>query len=297
MHERDTEQRQRMLTFAIVGGGPTGVEFAGALVELIRGPLAKDFRRLDFRQVRVVLLEAANHLLSGLPERLGLYARNRLLQMGVDVRLQTTVQEITQRSVMLKDGGVLPTETVVWTAGVRGDPLAQFIQLPTTRNGRVFVQPTLQLAHYPEVYVIGDLVQGEQNGHPLPMLAPVAMQQGTMAAQNIIRQVAGVDPLPFRYRDPGTMVTIGRNAAVVSLHGRTFTGFPAWVVWLSVHLFKLIGFRNRLLVLINWAWDYFFYERAVRLILPSNTPAISGTENGHAESEPVSNERVGILKG
>jgi len=265
----DPERRRRMLTFAIVGGGPTGVEFTGALVELIRGPLVKDFSRLDFREVRVILLEAADGLLPGWPERLRAYAAARLRRMGVEVRLGAMVSEITARAVHLKDGTVIPAETVIWTAGVRGDSLAQAWGLPTGRAGRVVVQPTLQLPGYPEVSVIGDLAYLENDGQPLPMIAPVAIQQGLAAARNIERQIAGQDPLPFRYRDPGAMVVVGRNAAVAQVWGRTFTGFPAWILWLGVHLAKLIGFRNRLLVLVNWAWDYLFYERAVRLMLPS----------------------------
>jgi NADH:ubiquinone reductase (H+-translocating) len=171
----------------------------------------------------------------------------------------------------LKDGTVISTETIVWTAGVCGDPMAQLWGLPTSGGGRVQVLPTLQLADHPEVYVVGDLVHIEKDGRPLPMIAPVAIQQGTTAARNILRHMRGEHPLPFHYRDRGTMATIGRNAAVVYFAGYAVSGFVAWVVWLSVHLVKLIGFRNRLLVLINWAWDYLFYERAVRLILPLRT--------------------------
>jgi NADH dehydrogenase len=268
VQEPDEQQRQRLLTFTIVGGGPTGVEFAGALAELIHSPIVKDYPTLDFRQVHVVLLEAMDGLLPGLPGRLRAYALARLRQMGVEVRLQAMVSQLTPEAVHLKDGTVMPTETVVWTAGVRGDPLAQMLGLPTARDGRVVVLPTLQVPNHPEVYVIGDLAYVEEEGHPLPMMGPVAIQQGESAARNIARQMAGQAPLPFHYWDRGTMVTIGRNAAVAHPFRRAFTGFPAWVLWLSFHLFKLIGFRNRLLVLINWAWDYFLYERAVRLILP-----------------------------
>ena len=270
-HEPSAERRREALAFAIVGGGPTGVEFAGALAELIRGPLVRDFPGLDFREVRLVLLEARESIPPGLPERLRAYTEGRLRRMGVEVRVRAAVSEVTPHAVHLKDGTVIPTETVVWTAGVRGDPSAQAWGLPTARDGRVKVLPTLQVPGYPEVYVVGDLAYVEEDGRPLPMIAPVAIQQGAAAARNILRQVRASDPLPFRYRDRGTMVTIGRNAAVACLGRRCFSGFPAWVVWLSVHIFKLIGFRNRLLVLINWAWDYFFFERAVRLILPLGT--------------------------
>ena len=269
--EPDPERRRRLLTFAIVGGGPTGVEFAGALAELIRGPLVKDFPSVDLAEVRVVLVEAEDGLLAGLPDRLRAYAFARLSRMGVEVRLQARVSQITQDAVHLKDGATIPAETVVWTAGVRGDSLAEAWGLPMARGGRVAVQPTLQLTDHPEVYVIGDLAHVEEAGRPLPMLAPVAMQQGEAAARNIGRQIAGQAPWPFRYRDQGTMAVIGRNAGAVHWRGRAFTGFLAWILWLGVHLFKLIGFRNRLLVLINWAWNYLFYEHAVRLILPAGT--------------------------
>jgi len=265
----DAQQRQRLLTFAIVGGGATGVEFAGALAELVRGPLAKDFPTLDLQEVRVVLLEARDRLLPGMPKRLQAYALKRLRQMGVKVRLQARVSRVTPEAVYLADDTLIPAETVVWTAGVRGVPQVADWGLPTARSGRVAVLPTLQVPDYPEVYIVGDLAYLEERGHPLPMLAPVAIQEGVAAARNITRQVAGKAALPFRYRNRGMMATIGRNAAVAQLGRWSFTGFPAWILWLGVHLLRLIGFRNRLLVLINWAWDYFLFERAVRLILPS----------------------------
>jgi NADH dehydrogenase len=268
------EARRRLLTFVIVGGGATGVEFAGALAELLRRPLVRDFPRLDFREARVVLLEAADSLLPGLPERLRAYALARLRRMGVEVLLKAAVDRVTAQAAHLKDGPVLPSQTVVWTAGVRGHPLAEAWGLPTVRNGRVATLPTLQVQGYPETYVIGDLANFEEGGRPLPMIAPVAVQQGRAAAENIKRQISGRVPVPFHYRDRGTMATIGRNAAVAYLAGRAFTGFPAWLIWLGVHLFNLIGFRNRLIVLINWAWDYFLYERAVRLVLPSERTSL-----------------------
>jgi NADH dehydrogenase len=271
LHEQDRDRRKRLLTFTIVGGGPTGVEFAGALAELIRGPQVKDYQQLDFHEVRVVLLEAMQTLLSGLPKKLCTYAQDRLHRMGVELHLGAMVSEVTGHYVKLKDGTVISTETIVWTAGVRGDPRALLWELPTSAGGRVHVLPTLQLADHPEVFVVGDLVHVEKLGRPLPMIAPVAIQQGTSAARNILRHMRGEAPVPFHYRDRGTMATIGRNAAVAHFAGFAVSGFAAWVVWLSVHLVKLIGFRNRLLVLINWAWDYLFYERAVRLILPLRT--------------------------
>ena len=273
--ESDVDRRRQMLTFVIVGGGPTGVEFAGALAELIHRPLVRDYPNLDFRQVRVVLVEAKDSLLPDLPLRLRAYASARLRQMGIEVRVGAVVSRVARDSVRLKDDSTIYTDTLVWTAGVRGVPQAEAWGLATARNGQAVSLPTLQVPDYPEVYLIGDLAYLEESGRALPMIAPVAIQQGVAAAQNIGQQLAGHEPVAFHFRDPGLMVTIGRNAAVACVRGRCFTGFSAWLLWLGVHIYKLIGFRNRLLVLINWAWDYFLYERAVRLILPSATAPAS----------------------
>jgi NADH dehydrogenase len=267
--EKDPEKRRRRLTFIIVGGGPTGVEFTGALAELIYGPLAKDFSRLDIQKdVRIILLEATDRLLSSLPERLQSYADRRLRKLGVEVLFRSPVSQVDLEAISLKDGSAIPTETVIWTAGVRGEASPQAEGFLRTQNGRVKVQSTLQIAGHPEVYVIGDLAHAETDGKPLPMVATVAVQQAETAAKNILRQIQGQEPLPFHYHDPGTMVTLGRNSAVAELGGHSFVGFPAWVMWLVVHLIRLIDFRNRMLVILNWAWDYFFFERVVRLIIP-----------------------------
>lgn len=277
-HEPDAGRREQLLTFITVGGGPTGVEFAGALAELVHGPLRKDYPGLDLRQeVRLVLLEATDALLPGLPPPLRRYTLARLQRMGVQVRLGTAVAAVRPDGAVLADGTHVASATVVWTAGVRGAPRVAEWGLPTARNGCVPVTPSLQLAGHPEIYVVGDLAHLPAAGQPLPMVAPVATQQGALAARNIRRQLAGRPGLPFRYRDRGTMVTIGRNAAVARVYGRSFKGFPAWLLWVGVHLLHLIGFRNRLLVMINWAWDYWFFERTVRLILPSAPPAAPGS--------------------
>ena len=192
------------------------------------------------------------------------------------MRLKAQVTQVTAKAVRLNDGEIIPAETVIWTAGVRGDPLAQIWGLPITRTGQVRVKPTLQIEGYPEVYVIEDLAPVAEQEHPLPMVAPMAIQQGMLAARNIIRQINTQVLHTFAYKDMGTMAVIGRNAAVANLLSRwSFTGFPAWLLWLGVHLLRLIGFRNRLVVLINWAWDYFFYERVVRLILPRKRKPVS----------------------
>lgn len=267
LRQSDDAPRRRMLTFVIVGGGPTGVEFAGAVMELIRTPLRKDFPELDFGEVSVLLLEALDTLLQGFEPRLGEYALERLRRMGVVVRTGTTVSELTPTFVTLEGGETIATETVVWTAGVQGNPAAREWGLPVTKKGTVEVEPSLRVRGYPEIFAAGDIVHFEQDGSPLPMVAPVATQQGELVAANILRDLRGEPLEPFRYRDPGMMATIGRNKAIAQIRGRSFTGYPAWLLWVVVHIAKLIGFRNKLFVLINWAADYFFFERFVRLIL------------------------------
>lgn len=280
--EPDERTRQQLLSFAIVGGGPTGVEFTGALSELIRGPIGRDYRRIDPKEdVRVMLLQGDPHLLSGFPRRLQEYTLKRLGRMGVEVHTASPVTRVSGDELVLEDGTVIPTRTVVWTAGVQGASIEGAEDLPVSSDRRILVSPTLQIPGYSNVYVVGDLASVEQSGDRLPLTAPVAIQQATTAAVNIERQHAGLSPIPFRHRDRGTMVTIGRNAAVATPFGRSFKGLPAWLLWLSFHLVKLIGFRNRVLVLLNWAWDYLFLERAVRLILPRGFMRAPRDEEGH----------------
>lgn len=266
MLEPNGERRRALLTFAVVGGGPTGVEMAGALSELIRLVLVKDYPRLNIKDVRVLLLEATDRLLAAMPERLREAAAETLWRKHVEVRFGTAVEQCDAAQVRLKGGEVIPAHTLIWAAGAKAVSLTERLGLPTARQGRVAVAPTLQVAGHPEIYVIGDAAYLEVEGAPLPMMAPVAIQMAETAATNIRRELKGKPPLPLRYRDPGSLATIGRNAAVAHIHGIAFKGFPAWVVWLIVHLIQLIGFRNKLFVLLNWAWDYFFYERGARLI-------------------------------
>lgn len=264
----DPAGRAQLLTFVIIGGGPTGVEYAGALAELLYQPLAKDFPELNLRQTaQVILIEAGATLLPGIGG--GEYAAQRLQQIGVQVRLNSTVSCVTEAAVQFKDGSEINTASAVWTAGVQGVKLAQDVPLPRVRGGRIPITPTLQVEGLPNVFVIGDLAYLEQEGQMLPGVAQVAMQQGVHAAENILRLANGQKLEPFWYKDKGSMATIGRNAAVANIGRRQYTGFVAWVIWLFIHLFFLIGFRNRLGVLINWAWNYIFYERVVRLIIPS----------------------------
>src|SRR5213595_3500843 len=267
MLEPDAERRRALLTFVVVGGGPTGVEMAGALSELIRLVLVKDYPRLNIKDVRVLLLEASDRLLAAMPDRLSEAAAETLWRKKhVEVRFGATVADYDGARVSLKSGEVIPARTLIWAAGVQAVSLTARLGLRTVRQGRVAVAPTLEVPEHPDIYVIGDAAYLEVDGAPLPMMAPVAIQMAGTAAANIRRRLAGQPPAPFDYRDPGSLATIGRNAAVAYIHGIAFTGFPAWVVWLVVHIIQLIGFRNKLFVLLNWAWDYFFYERAARLI-------------------------------
>ena len=266
MLEADPEQRRARLTFIVVGGGPTGVEMAGALSELIRLVLVKDYPRLNIKDVRILLLEATDRLLAAMPERLREAAGKTLWRKYVEVRFGATVADYDGIRIRLKSGEIIPAYTVIWAAGARAAGLNDRLGLATARQGRIAVEPTLQVAGHPEVYVLGDAAYRETKGVPLPMVAPVAIQMAETVARNIVRTLRGAPLREFRYRDQGTLATIGRNAAVAHVFGLQLSGFPAWVMWLVVHIIQLIGFRNKLFVLLNWAWDYFFYERAARLI-------------------------------
>ncbi len=257
-------------TIVLVGGGPTGVEMAGGFAELIDGPLRKDFPDLDIDRARVVLVEASDRLLGTFAPRLGDHARRRLEARGVEVRLSSVVEAIEADAVRFADGSEIASNTVVWAAGVAANPLGRQLGLPTGRGGRVEVDDQLRLADRPEVHVIGDLAlppEGAFDG-PVPQVAAAAIQGGQHTAKVIEAALTGATVAPFRYRDKGSMATIGRNAAVVELpRGPKITGFPGWVAWLALHLVMLIGFRNRANVLVNWAWNYLTYDRGSRLII------------------------------
>jgi NADH dehydrogenase len=266
MLETDAERRRARLTFIVVGGGPTGVEMAGALSELIRLVLVKDYPRLNIKDVRILLLEATDKILAVMPERLREAAVKTLWHKWIEVRFNAVVADYDGGLVRLKSGELIPARTVIWAAGVQASPLNARLGIGTARQGRVPVEPTLQLRGHDEVFLIGDAAYLEENGAPLQMVAPVAIQMGKHAARNIVHALRGEPLEPFRYRDQGTLATIGRNAAVADVYGIKAKGFAAWVLWLGIHVVQLIGFRNKLFVLLNWAWDYFFYERAARLI-------------------------------
>ena len=265
--ESDPARRAALLTFVIVGGGPTGVELAGAFVELIRHVLRKDYPMLDVSQARVILVEAGSRVLASFPTGLQRSALKRLKKMGVEVRLGSAVASVSGDEVVFKDGERLSAKTVVWAAGVRAANLTDALNVALGRGARVKVEPTLSVAGHPEVFAIGDMAYLEgYKGAAYPMIAPVAIQQGKRAAKNILARHAGDTPQPFRYFDKGQMATIGRRAAVFDAFGIRLTGFIAWIGWLFIHLIELIGFRNRLVVLSNWVYNYFTYDRGVRLI-------------------------------
>ena len=265
--EVDTQKRRELLTFTVVGGGPTGVETAGALAELINLVMVKDYPSMDLNEVHVILLEAADHLMESFPEKLRKTTVDLLRKKNVEVLLNTKVVGFNGRKITLGNGDSIDTQTMIWTAGVRAGKLTETLAAEKGRGGRMIVQSTLQHPDHPQVYVIGDSAYLEDEiGQPLPMLATVAQQQARHAAGNIRRGLDGRAPEPFTYKDPGLLATIGRNAAVARLWGISFSGWPAWLIWVGLHVYRLIGFRNRLVVILNWAWDYFFYESQVRLI-------------------------------
>ncbi len=265
-HEGDAEKRRALLTFVIVGGGPTGVETAGALAELISHVLVKEYPPSMLKEARVVLLEATSDLLGAYPPELRQATLRLLRSKNVQVRLNAKMADFNGQRITLGDGSQIETQTVIWTAGVKATEMAEQLDVEKASGGRIKVLPTLQLPGRPEVFVVGDTAFLEENGQPLPMIATVAIQQGTAAAENI-RRILDSRPLkPFRYRDPGLLATIGRNAAVARIFGVSFSGFIAWVIWVFLHIYRIVGFRNRLLILFNWMWDYFFYDNQVRLI-------------------------------
>ncbi|MDX1378169.1 MAG: NAD(P)/FAD-dependent oxidoreductase [Anaerolineales bacterium] len=265
--EADAEKRKSMLTFVVVGGGPTGVETAGALAELISHVMRKEYPALNIQEARVLLLEAGQALIASYPDNLRRATHRLLKKKNVEVLFNAQLTDFNGQRVSLADGTEIETDTMIWTAGVKAAGITDRLGVQVAGWGRVKSEATLQLAEHPEVYVVGDAAFLEDgNGQPLPMLSTVAIQQGKVAAENIQRAIKGLEQKPFRYKDPGLLAVIGRNAAVARIWGLSFSGFIAWMIWVWLHIYRIIGFRNRLVVLINWAWDYFFYDNQVRLI-------------------------------
>jgi NADH dehydrogenase len=268
-HTPDPQQRRELMTFVLVGGGPTGVELAGALSELFRHVLRNDYPELDVNDARVILIEGLDSLLPVFPQNLGRDAQQRLEHMGVEVRLNVLVTDANERCVTLQDESTIAARTIVWTAGVRGAPLADALDVDKTKGSRVTVTSRLHLPERPAVFVIGDMANlgGYKGDTAHPMLAPVAIQQGEQAAANILAHMQGQPMSSFYYRDLGMMATIGRRAAVLTIAGVQMTGFLAWLGWLIIHLLQLVGFRNKLMVLTNWLYNYLTYDRAARIIV------------------------------
>jgi NADH dehydrogenase len=290
--ETDREARQKLMTLVVVGGGPTGVELAGSFIELINHVLVRDYPMLDISEARVVLVEASDKILAAFPPSLQANALQRLRKMGVDVRLKTAVASVEDGKVTFADGSSINAAVVVWAAGVRAAPLADMLGVKLARGGRVPVAPQLHLAEHPEVFVIGDMAyleyvprQGAQQS-PYAMVAPVAIQMGERASKNILARMRRQPLKPFKYFDKGNMATIGRRAAVLDSFGIRLTGYLAWMGWLVVHLMFLVGFRNRIVVLLNWAYSYFTYDRGLRLI----------TGLKPAELQPPQPKRIQLTK-
>jgi NADH dehydrogenase len=263
--EPDPRRRREWTTFVVVGAGPTGVELAGALAEIARHDLIREFHRFNPARSRVILLEAGPRVLPAYPDDLSAKAQVQLEGLGVDVRVGTKVTYLDGQGVSTESGPIA-ARTVLWGAGVQGSPLARTLGVPLDRSGRVKVTPDLTLPGSPEVFVVGDLAALEQDGKAVPGVAPAAMQGGRYAAKTILATLKGKPRRPFRYADKGSLATIGRAAAVGEVGKFHLSGFVAWVAWSLIHVFFLINFRSRLLVMLEWGWLYFFHDRGSRLI-------------------------------
>jgi NADH dehydrogenase len=263
---RDPERRRRLLEFVVIGGGPTGVEFAGALADLSQITLARDFRNIDSRSTRVHLLEAGPRLLPTFPEDLSAKAEKQLRQLGVSVKLGARVVDLDRDGVTLAGGDRIHAATTIWGAGVRPTPVVREMAAPHDAQGRVLVEEDLSVPGHPEVFVVGDVAHVQQNGETLPGIAPVAIQEGRAAARAIVRTLHGKDRRPFHYADKGMLATIGRRRGVGVIFGIHVSGFVAWLAWAVVHVAYLIGFRNRFAVMGEWVWNYLTYKRGARVI-------------------------------
>lgn len=267
--ESDTAARDHWLTFAVVGAGATGVEMAGTMIEIIRHTLRGEFRRLDLARAHVVLLEGGDRVLPPFPPDLSEKARQQLVRLGVDVRTNCRVTDIDEDGVTYttpEGERRLQAKIVIWTAGVTASPLCKSLGVPLDRSNRVIVEPDLSIPGHPEVFVVGDVAAATSNGKPVPGVSPAAKQMGTTAARNILRRIDGKPAKPFHYRDYGSLATIGRNAAVAVVGKFKFSGYPAWLFWLIVHVYFLVGFRSRLAVVTDYMWSYFTFGRNARLV-------------------------------
>ena len=264
--ETDPEKVKALLTFVLVGAGPTGVEMAGAIAELAHKALASDFRHIDTRMTRIILIEAAPRILVAFPESLAQKTQKRLVSMGVEVHTGTPVTDIDEHGVVI-GGERINAATIIWGAGVSASPAGQWLGVEVDRASRVKVSSDLSVPGHPNVFVIGDTASSMQDGKPLPGVAQVAIQGGTYIASVISNRVEGKElNKPFHYRDKGNLATVGRSFAIVDIGKIRLTGFFAWLMWLAVHIYFLVGFRNRLVAIFQWAWQYLTYSRGARLI-------------------------------
>lgn len=268
--EPDAARKRHLLTFVIVGGGPTGVELAGALAEIAHHTLRREFDAIDPESARIIVIEAGPTILPSFPTSLRDSARRALRRLGVEVWENAAVTAIEPEQVRVEDDAI-PAHTILWAAGVAASPLGQSVGAPLDRAGRVLVEPDLSVPGHPEIFVAGDLAGFMQDGRQLPGVAQVAKQEGAHAARNVLRRIHGEATVPFRYRDPGNMATIGRAAAIADFGWARVSGSLGWLLWLFVHILFLIGFRNRLSVMLQWAVAYTTYQRSVRLITRAGT--------------------------
>ena len=292
--EKDPTRQHKLLTFVVVGGGPTGVELAGALGEISRFTLSKDFRHIDPRRTRVILIEAGPRILPTFDAGLAQRATTDLESLGVTVWTSTKVTNIDVEGVGLDGGESLQASTILWAAGVAPPAINKELGVPLDRGGRVIVEPDCSLKDHPEVFVIGDQAHFPNGERPLPGLAPVAMQQGRHVGRLILAELKGKPRSPFKYLDKGQMATIGRRRAIVEFGRLKFAGFFAWLAWLFIHVLYLIGFKNRLEVILNWSWNYFAFSRGARLIVgkdwrtaSTNSPAPRDVVNPEGPPPPA----------
>lgn len=286
--ETDPDQKRRWLTFVVIGGGPTGVELAGAFAEIAFHTMRRDFRNIDPAQAKVILVEGLPRVLPSYPEDLSGKARRQLEDFAVEVRTGEMVTELDAGGVTIGEERI-EAKTVIWAAGVQASPLARCLEVPLDKAGRVRVEPDLSIPGHRSIFITGDLVALEQDGKPVPGVAPAAIQQGKHAAKNVVRLFRGRPTLPFHYRDKGSLATIGRAAAVAEFGRVHISGLLAWTAWLTIHIFFLVGFRNRILVILQWAWAYLTQRRGARLITGEGVAELGLT--GEEEADANEDER------